>query len=124
MTKITDNFRAIEFDCRCGCATPAELVPVIELLALQLQVIRDNLKRPIIITSGYRCNSHNYAVGGASRSYHMHGMAADFYCQGVSTASLKATILDLIRKGQIVAGGLKAYGTFVHYDIRGVTKLF
>lgn len=35
-----------------------------------LQIIRDNLGRPITITSGYRCPELNKLVGGVSNSSH------------------------------------------------------
>ena len=34
-------------------------------------------EQPIIISSGYRCPALNKAVGGAKRSYHLQGRAAD-----------------------------------------------
>lgn len=38
---------------------------------------RDQLRRPIIVTSGYRTEAHNRAVGGAPDSQHLYGRAAD-----------------------------------------------
>ena len=42
-----------------------------------LQVIRNELKLPIIINSGYRSAEVNKAVGGSSNSFHTKGLAAD-----------------------------------------------
>lgn len=47
-----------------------------------LQPIRDQLKRPIVITSGYRCSALNSLIGGAKNSLHLHGYAADIRCNG------------------------------------------
>ena len=49
-------------------------------LADFLQTIRNELHLPIIITSGYRSKEVNEAVGCASSSYHVKGLAADIKC--------------------------------------------
>lgn len=53
-----------------------ESINLIILCACILQPLRDKFG-PIIITSGYRCNAVNKAVGGVDNSYHKKGMAAD-----------------------------------------------
>lgn len=42
-----------------------------------LQPIRDKWKQPIIVTSGYRSERLNKAIGGALNSDHRFGCAAD-----------------------------------------------
>ncbi|MCH5215336.1 MAG: peptidase M15 [Muribaculaceae bacterium] len=42
-----------------------------------LDPVRDRLGMPIYVNSGYRCNKLNRAVGGAFRSFHLLGRAAD-----------------------------------------------
>ena len=39
--------------------------------------IREKDGKPIIITSGYRCQELNKKVGGKSNSFHLKGLAAD-----------------------------------------------
>lgn len=39
--------------------------------------LRQAIGAPITITSGYRCKALNMAVGGATNSLHLWGMAAD-----------------------------------------------
>ena len=46
-----------------------------------LQVIRNELHLPIIVTSGYRSKEVNEKVGGVSSSYHVKGLAADIKCK-------------------------------------------
>ncbi len=50
-------------------------------LTLLVEKILDPLREawggPIIVTSGYRCGKLNRAVGGATKSQHMLGQAAD-----------------------------------------------
>ena len=42
-----------------------------------LDPARELLGIPITVNSGFRCPSLNRAVGGAKRSYHLYGRAAD-----------------------------------------------
>lgn len=58
--------------------TPSkEIVSNLTELSILLQKIRDIYNKPIIITSGYRCEKLNKAVGGSKTSQHRLGQAAD-----------------------------------------------
>lgn len=46
-----------------------------------LNFIRHQLGRPIIINSAFRTEQVNKQVGGAKRSLHMQGRAADIRCE-------------------------------------------
>jgi zinc D-Ala-D-Ala carboxypeptidase len=62
-----------------------EQVKNIQLLCLHiLQPLRDNLQRPIKITSGYRSPELNRKIGGSRFSQHSNGEAADFTVQGLT----------------------------------------
>lgn len=50
------------------------------LCELVLDPVREAVKRPIIVTSGYRSQELNKAVGGAVTSQHVLGCAADIVC--------------------------------------------
>ena len=110
MGDISQNFSRHEFACKddCGFATVD-----IELLKL-LELIRDHFKQPVTITSGCRCELHNIAVGGAYRSKHLLGIAADITVKGVSVDA----VYDFIDGHAPNKYGLKLYLTFVHVDIR------
>ena len=58
---------------------PSEVIAVLRDTAAMLQVIRDRFG-PTIVTSGWRCPALNDAIGSTSRSQHIAGGAADFYC--------------------------------------------
>ena len=56
----------------------AEIIKNIEtLVAKVLDPAREKYGKPIYINSGYRCPELNRKVGGAKRSYHLQGRAAD-----------------------------------------------
>lgn len=114
------NFQLHEFDSKDGAAMPAKAKLNLLRLIKNLEVIRAELgNRPIIIASGYRSPAHNAAINGAKNSQHMQGLAADFKVQGLRPAAVAKKIKALMDEGKIEPGGLKAYASWVHYDIRG-----
>ena len=48
-----------------------------ELVSKILQPLREAWGKPLIISSGYRCEELNKAVGGVANSAHLYGNAAD-----------------------------------------------
>lgn len=119
MGDVTANFSYSEFQCRCGCQLPTHAKIAIRCVAKQLEVIRSVIDRPIIVNSGYRCERHNYRVGGAAGSLHLAAMAADIRVNALTPRQLGDVIRSLRNSGRIAAGGLSIYNSFVHYDIRG-----
>lgn len=119
MGQLTKNFHLDEFKCKDGTAVPLELRDNVIELAVNLQVLRDYLGKPITINSGYRTPSHNKRIKGAKNSYHVKAMAADIKVQGFAPKDIAAEIEHLIARGRMKQGGLKIYATFVHYDVRG-----
>lgn len=118
--KLTKNFTLQEFDCKDGTPVPKELVPNVQELANNLQVLRDHLGVPVSITgSGYRTPKHNKAVGGAKNSQHLYAKAADINAAGYTPKKLAAVIEKLIAAKKMKQGGIGVYAGFVHYDIRG-----
>lgn len=117
--KLTENFNLSEFRSKDGSEFPPQVIANIEALAKALQIIRNELKVRIDITSGYRSPEHNKKIGGAQNSTHVRGLAADFKANGIAPSAVVAIIERLISEGKIPQGGLKAYSTWVHYDIRG-----
>jgi uncharacterized protein YcbK (DUF882 family) len=114
---MTKNFSIHEFRCKDGTDVPKELFPNVELLAKQLQVIRDHIGEPLQILSGYRSPAHNKKVGGKKASYHLKAMAADITCKSLTPKKLHSLILTLIKQGKVKNGGLGLYNGFVHIDI-------
>lgn len=117
--KLTKNFNLREFKCNDGSSTPLDVVRNLEKLATNLQVLRDKVGEPITITSGYRSEPHNKKIGGAKNSQHVLGTAADFKVKGMRPKEVYAIIENLIKKGEMMEGGLGLYSNWIHYDIRG-----
>jgi len=117
---MTKNFSIKEFECKCGCEMPEDVLVNITKLANQLQYVRDCVAMPITINSAYRCPEHNAKVGGLKTSQHLLGKAADITIQSLKPAEVYALIEELIDMGHMLQGGLGLYEEkgFVHYDIR------
>jgi hypothetical protein len=77
MTYRPTFFQPNEWKCKCGCKERASHAFLSEKLLIRLDILRAFLDAPIIITSGFRCEANNAAVGGAERSYHLQGRAVD-----------------------------------------------
>ena len=116
--KLTTNFSLNEFNKR-NYNVPTDVLRNLIDLAKNLQVLRDEVKKPIKITSGYRPAELNAKVGGATKSRHITGQAADFKIEGYTPKQVAAIIEKLIAEGKMKQGGLGIYSTWVHYDTRG-----
>ena len=79
-------------EASAGPATP-EMPQEPELLE-KIEALRCYFGRPVIITSGVRCEARNEEVGGVSWSFHKRGCAADLYCPGVGVGDLAAGAKD------------------------------
>ena len=64
---------------------------VLRNLQYGVQMVLDPLRRihqqPIVITSGYRCEKLNKAVGGVPNSWHTKGNAADLHVASLTEAT-------------------------------------
>lgn len=61
---------------------------LLDLIFYCLQPIRDKIKKPMIITSGFRSNLVNKLVKGVSNSQHLKGQAADFIINGMTPTQI------------------------------------
>jgi uncharacterized protein YcbK (DUF882 family) len=117
--QLTENFWLSEFACNDRTEVPEHLIPNVQFLAEQLQVIRDVIGEPIHINSAYRHEEYNSAIGGSIRSQHILAKAADLRVgEGFSSGILYDVIIELIKDGSIYDGGVGLYSSFVHYDVR------
>ena len=90
--KISKNFEFEEF---CFSQTALQLnidnkpdtaaiINITRLCDNVMQKIRDHFQAPVLISSAFRCEKLNNAVGGAKNSQHLSGQAVDFTVQGYS----------------------------------------
>ena len=101
--KLTKNFYLDEFTRSEIATRMGRLIQADELVRLSifalctdiLQPLRNDLRRAIHITSGYRPTWLNKFVGGSKRSEHRYGRAADFVVSGRSPLYACEAILAL-----------------------------
>lgn len=104
MPKLSKHFSYSEFTfsqtaARMGrevVIEPDSLVEIhIKELCLNvLEPLRAHLNKPIRITSGYRPEWLNKAIGGSASSQHMIGQAADIVVDGVPPDLVAKTLID------------------------------
>lgn len=116
--KLTTNFDLSEFNKHNFTISDTVFQNIFNL-AKNLQVLRDEVKKPIKITSGYRSPEHNAKVKGVKSSRHITGEAADLKIAGMTPKEVAAVIEKLIAAGKMEEGGLGIYKTWIHYDTRG-----
>ena len=115
-TKLSENFKSHEFACKgtsCGCTTVQVDTDLVDIL----QKIRDHFGKPVEITSGYRCAKHNKSVGGATKSYHAQGRAADIQVEDIAPREVAKYAESIGVKG-VGLYETAADGYFVHVDTR------
>tara|TARA_B100000131_G_scaffold227835_1_gene219503 strand:+ start:1776 stop:2306 length:531 start_codon:yes stop_codon:yes gene_type:complete len=117
--QLTENFSLREFRCKDGTDVPEEYMDNVRLLCENLQVLRDEIGKPIRIISGYRSKKYNTRIGGARKSQHMTAKAGDLKVSGMKPSEVKEVIVRLIKEGRMHPGGIGLYKTFTHYDVRG-----
>lgn len=67
-----------------------------------LQPLRDLIGLPIVISSGFRCKELNSQIGGADKSQHLMGQAADITIPGFSNIEIYDTIRQHLDYDQVI----------------------
>lgn len=112
--KVGQHFKVKEFACKDG----SQVVFIDEHLVSILDILRNKIGKPVIITSGYRTPEWNAKCGGAKYSYHMRGMAADIRVNGMSAKELGNKLDEIIPD----ECGIIVYKSWVHFDVRAGKK--
>lgn len=107
---VGKHFKVREFACKDG----SQVVFIDTHLVAILDILRNKIGKPVIITSGYRTPERNTKCGGAKYSYHMRGMAADIRVNEMTPKQV-ASILNGIIPNEC---GIIVYESWVHIDTR------
>ena len=111
MGNLSEHFSREEFLCGCNkCGFDTVDIQLLEIL----ETVRHRYMRPIKITSGCRCEEHNKKEGGAPKSQHILGRAADFKVQGINPKE----VFEFLCRAYPDTFGFKAYSSWVHADSR------
>jgi zinc D-Ala-D-Ala carboxypeptidase len=102
------NFGPAEIACR---GTGKLLVN--ELALDKLQALRDRLGKPLIVCSAYRSPEHNRAVGGATCSKHLDGVAFDIAMANHDPVAFEAAA----REVAFLGFGFYPRSGFIHVDL-------
>lgn len=109
-TYLSDNFKVKEFACNDGSDT----VLISDKLVGLLQKIRDHFGAAVTINSAYRTESYNKKIGGATKSQHVNGTAADIVVKGATPLEVAQYVEHIMPD----SGGIGVYQSFTHVDVR------
>ena len=107
---VGKHFKVREFACKDG----SQAVFIDTRLVAILDILRNKIGKPVIITSGYRTPEWNKKCDGAKYSYHMRGMAADIRVNEMTPKQV-ASILNGIIPNEC---GIIVYSGWIHIDTR------
>ena len=123
-TQLSAHFNVHEFRCKCGKTHDTELNPKLVTNLEKLYRVLGCSK--IIVTSGYRCPTHDKNVGGNGTGQHTKGNAADVICYGqdgsiISTKKVACKAQDIGFGG---IGNIDRTYTAIHVDVRTGAKWY
>lgn len=113
---LSEHFRLSEFRCNDG----STIILVHPALVDLLEAVRAKASQKfglvtITINSAYRTVAYNKSIGGAPRSQHIKGMAADIK---VKHNGRQIPPADVARVAEgFDPGGIGTYRTFTHLDV-------
>ena len=114
--ELTPGLSHTEFKCKCKRPQCTHTL-VSDRLLYAYYNTRLDFDEPLIINSGYRCQSHNMSnqVGGAVQSSHTTGHAIDISTTGLSIDDTN----QLVDYARFYFDFVKVYDTFIHCQING-----
>lgn len=108
--RISPHFNRSEFACGCGCGYDTVDVELCEAL----EDVRVRFNSAVTVTSGCRCPVRNLSAGGAWRSLHKRGKAADFIVESHDPA----VVQDYLEEKYPGKYGIGRYRSWTHLDVR------
>jgi hypothetical protein len=91
-----------------------------ELCVHVLQPLREIVRVPVIISSGYRCPSANAVIGGKYNSQHLEGKAADFSVPGMTLPEVFNTVYKYLPYDQLIY----EFGRWIHVSYNGTKNRY
>jgi len=123
-TQLSAHFNVREFGCGCGgthyILISSELIDKLEQLHAAFHCSK------IIVTSGYRCPTHDKNVGGTGSGQHTKGTAADICCyaQDGSIISSKLVCCAAQDIGFTGIANIDSSYQYTHVDVRTSGKWY
>ena len=123
-TQLSPHFNISEFRCKCGkeheTLNDPELIEKLEKLFSALNCSK------IIVTSGYRCTTHDKNVGGSGTGQHTLGNAPDICCYGQDGQPISSKVVCC--KAQDIGftgiANITAAYIYTHVDVRTDSKWY
>lgn len=113
MTATSRHFSDAELRCTCGCGVNGMQQGTVD----RLQRVRDQVGVPLVVSSGYRCPTHNAAVSHTGTTGpHTTGHAVDLAVRGPLAVRVLAVALQAGFCGVGVSQRGAYAGRFLHLD--------
>ena len=110
---MSEHFSEAELRCKgidCGCGK-ADMDPAFMRL---LERVRVAYGRGMILSSAFRCDDYNFAVGGAKKSAHREGRAVDVVVSAAAAYDLVNVAMYCGMTG--IGVSQKGENRFIHLD--------
>lgn len=85
-------------------------------VAKRMDLIREHLSRPLIVTSWFRPFHYNKQIGGTRQSQHLIGRACDFVAEGLDCDYVRAVLQHRLEDFNIRMENLPG-SSWVHIDV-------
>lgn len=106
-------FKKEEFKCKCGKYCNGFPVEMDMKLLRIADEVREHFGKPITVSSGVRCETHNARVGGVSGSRHKRGKAMDFCVSGIPAS----IVLPYVQSKSGIRYAYAIDSNYVHMDV-------
>jgi hypothetical protein len=106
-------FKRHEFKCKCGKYCNGFPVEMDMKLLKIADDVREHFGKPITVSSGVRCETHNARVGGVSGSRHKRGKAMDFRVKDIPAS----IVLPYVQSKSGIRYAYAIDSNYVHMDV-------
>ena len=111
---LSKNFSESEMSCKCGCGRHEMDEDFMSLI----QNIRDDIGKPLRVSSAFRCSAHNQAVSSSGpNGPHTTGMASDFLVSGRDAHDFISLAMDHGASGVGLMQKGPHESRYIHIDI-------